>query len=151
MWRRFTLDLAELAIARHSEGFSCSQSVFSVLAPGLGLPLEAALRVAAPLGGGIANSGNVCGAVTGALLAIGLKYGATEGADKESKEKTYALAREFMGRFRARHGDVMCRTLLGHDVNTPEGRALAREQGLFDTLCNDLIRDAVEVAQEVLG
>ena len=91
----------DLAHSRFSEGFSCSQSVLAAFAPELGLDADAALRVSAAFGGGMGRTGGTCGAVTGALMALGLKYGATV-ADPVAKERTYALTREFIARFEAR-------------------------------------------------
>ncbi len=141
----------ELAATRFSGHFNCAQSVLAALAPTVGIPEDEALKVAAAFGGGIARSGNVCGAVAGALMAIGLKYGASDGGDKAAKDRTYALADEFTQRFRARHGDVLCSGLLERDMSTPEGRQSAREQGLYDTVCPTFVRDAVEIALEIMG
>ena len=140
----------EIAVSRFAEGFNCAQSVFSVLAPQLGLPEETALKVAAAFGGGMGRTGEVCGVVSGALMAIGLKYGAIVGPDEATKAKTYALAREFMDHFRARHGNVRCSDLLGCDAGTHEGRQWAKEKGLFETLCPALVGDAVEIASDIL-
>ena len=88
-----------LAHSRFSEGYSCSQSVLAAFAPELGLDADAALRVSAAFGGGMGRTGGTCGAVTGALMALGLKYGATV-ADPVAKERTYALTREFIAQVR---------------------------------------------------
>lgn len=141
----------ELAVSRFSGNFNCAQSVLSALAPTIGWSEDEALKVAAVFGGGVARSGNVCGAVTGALMAIGLKYGSPDGNNKAAKEQTYALGNELMRRFRARHGDVLCSGLMGLDMGTPEGRQSARAQGLYDTTCGPLVRDAVEITLELLG
>jgi len=140
----------ELATRTFREGFSCSQAVLSALAPDLGLDREAALRVAGAFGGGMARTAQTCGAVTGALMAIGLKYGQTDTDDKQAKDKTYALAREFMKQLKARHGSTVCKELLGYDLSTPEGMQLAREKGLFTSLCPKLVADAVEILEQIL-
>ena len=85
----------DLARSRFSEGFSCSQSVLAAFAPEFGLDVDAALRVAAAFGGGMGRPGHPCGAVTGALMALGLRYGATV-VDPAAKELTYAKARDFV-------------------------------------------------------
>lgn len=69
------MNQSERAVACFKEGFSCSQAVFSTFAPQLGLECELALKVAGLFGGGMGRLGEVCGAVTGALMALGLKYG----------------------------------------------------------------------------
>ena len=115
-----------------------------------GLARELALRVAGAFVGGMARMGETCGAVTGALMAIGLKYGMTQAKDEAAREKTYKLAQEFMTRFKARHNSLVCRELLGYDLSSPEGRKGAYEKGLFTTLCPQLVRDAVEIVEQIL-
>jgi len=115
-----------------------------------GLDRELALKVAGAFGGGIARMGAQCGAVTGALMVLGLKYGKAKAGDEGARERTYELAREFVTRFESRHGSIVCRELLGYDLSNPEERAAAKEKGLFDTLCLQLVRDAAEMVGEML-
>jgi C_GCAxxG_C_C family probable redox protein len=133
------------------ENFNCAQSVIATCGPELGLDRESALRVAGGLGGGMGRLGEVCGAVTGAFLVIGLKHGKSSPEDDESetKEKAYALVYEFADRFRARNGAILCRELLGCDISTPDGRAQAKEKGLFSDLCPKLVGDAVEILEQM--
>ncbi|MCJ7546358.1 MAG: C-GCAxxG-C-C family protein [Deltaproteobacteria bacterium] len=116
----------------------------------LGLERELAFRVAGAFGGGMARMGETCGAVTGALMVIGLKYGMTQAKDEGAREKTYKLAQEFMTRFKDRHNSMVCKELLGYDLSTPEERKAAYEKGLFTTLCPQLVRDAVEIVEQLL-
>ena len=133
------------------ENFNCAQSVISACGPELGLDPETGRRVAGGLGGGMGRLGEVCGAVSGAFLVIGLKHGKVHPEDDESatKERAYALVYEFAERFRARHGSVLCRELLGCHIGTPEGRTQARETGLFDEVCPKVVRDAVEILEQM--
>jgi C_GCAxxG_C_C family probable redox protein len=140
----------DLALTCHKEGFNCSQAVLSAYAPQFGLEREMALRVAGAFGGGMGRMGETCGAVTGALMVIGLRYGQAIAEDKQAKEKSYAMAREFADRFKARHGCLDCRDLLGCDIGTPEGMQQAREQQLFATRCSGFIQDAVEIVEQLL-
>jgi C_GCAxxG_C_C family probable redox protein len=116
----------------------------------LGLDHELALRVAGAFGGGMARMGETCGAVTGALMAIGLKYGMTKAKDEGARDKTYKLAQELVTRFKERHRSIICRELLGYDLSSPEGRKAAHDKGLFSTLCPELVRDAVEILEQML-
>jgi len=116
----------------------------------LGLDRELALRIAGAFGGGMARMGEQCGAVTGALMVIGLKYGKTKTGDEGARDKTYKLAQELMTRFKERHGSIICRELLGYDLSNPEERAAVSEKGLFTTLCPQLVRDAVEIVEQLL-
>ena len=136
--------------AAHSfEGdLNCCQAVFSALAPGLGLDEGTALRIATPFGGGMGRLGEVCGAVTGAFMAIGLREGDPE-ANRAAKERAYEAVRRFSERFITLHGSIRCRELLGCDIGTEEGMAEAKEKGLFTTLCAELVRDAVKIVEEL--
>lgn len=141
----------ERAASLFEQGFSCSQSVFSAYAERFGLDGELALRVSGAFGGGMGRLGATCGAVTGALMVIGLKYAKIKPEDDESKERTYALVQQFAERFRQRNGSTVCRELLGYDLSTPEGRQQVEEQGISQTLCPGLVRSAVEILHDILG
>ena len=116
----------------------------------MGIDRERALRVAGAFGGGMGRMGATCGAVTGAFMAIGLKCGKVRAEDDAAREKTYELVREFVTRFQSRHGSMSCKELLGYDLSNPQEREKAKEKGLFDTLCPQLVRDAVEILEEIL-
>jgi C_GCAxxG_C_C family probable redox protein len=116
----------------------------------LGLDRERALRVAGAFGGGMARMGETCGAVTGALMVIGLKYGKTKAEDEGARDKTYELARECVNRFQSRHGSIICKELLGYDLSNPQEGEAAKEKGLFHTLCPQLVQDATEMLKEIL-
>lgn len=94
--------------------------------------------------------GQTCGAVTGALMVIGLKFGRTNVEDKEAKEKTYSLVQEFVTGFIARNGSISCRELLGCDLSTQEGRSFAEEHKLIDSVCPKFVRDAAQIVEQIL-
>ncbi|MBN1889633.1 MAG: C_GCAxxG_C_C family protein [Thermoflexales bacterium] len=135
-----------------AKGFNCAQAVISAYGPELGLEREMALRVAGAFGGGMGRMGHTCGAVSGAFMVIGLKYGKAHEDDDEAqtKEKAYALVREFTARFAARHGTITCNELLGCDISTPEGHRRASEMGLF-TRCPQFVQDAVEILELIIN
>jgi C_GCAxxG_C_C family probable redox protein len=141
---------SDCAISMFRQGFSCSQAVAAAFASDLGLDKEAALRVAQPFGGGIARRADWCGALTGAFLVIGLKHGRIRAEDNAARDKTYALVQEFIARFTARHGEIKCRDLLGCDIGTPEGQKQAEERKLHQTKCEDYVRDAAALLEEML-
>jgi C_GCAxxG_C_C family probable redox protein len=140
-------DPIQTAQDRFAQGFSCSQSVFCAFAPKLGIAEETALKLSSPFGGGVAHQGQVCGAVTGALLALGLGRGS---ATVEEKDETYRLAEDFIKRFQERHCTIVCRELIGHDISIPDGLQSAREQNVFETVCPGLVKDAAELVSEFL-
>lgn len=140
----------EDALSLFRQGFSCSQAVAAAFAEELGLDRDAALRVSQPFGGGIARRADWCGAITGAFLAIGLKHGRTRAEDAAARDRTYALVQEFIRRFTDRHGHLRCKDLLGCDIGTPEGQKKAEEMNLHKTRCEDYVRDAVAILEEIL-
>jgi C_GCAxxG_C_C family probable redox protein len=95
------------------------------------------------------RQGEVCGAASGALMALGLRYGGTT-PDKAGKERAYAVADDFLRRFEARTGAVHCRDLIEADLRTPEGLADARARKVFTTLCPAFVAAAVGIAEELL-
>jgi C_GCAxxG_C_C family probable redox protein len=91
-----------------------------------------------------------CGAVTGAFMVIGLKYGRTSTEDKQAKEETYRRVREFTHKFVVRTGSVICKDLMGCDISTAEGLEYAKQQNIGNTLCPRFVRDSVEILEEIL-
>ena len=144
------MNQVERAVTCFQEGFSCAQSVLTAYGPQLGLDRERCLKVAGAFGAGMGRMGQTCGAVTGALMVIGLVTGKTRSEDNQAKERAYGLVQEFAHEFELRNGSITCNELLGCDMSTPEGRAVANEKGLFGTLCPKLVRDAVEILEQIL-
>jgi len=141
---------SERAAALFQEGFSCSQAVFATFSEDFGLDRDISLRLSQAFGGGMAHMGEACGAVTGAFMLIGLKYGRTKADDLEARDRTYAKMRQFTDKFKALHCSIQCRCLLGLDIGTEEGMRLAREKNLFQTLCSNYVRNAAEIVEEIL-
>jgi C_GCAxxG_C_C family probable redox protein len=141
----------ESAVSCFKQGFSCSQAILSTFGEQFGLNRETALKLAAGFGGGMGRMARTCGAVTGAFMILGLKYGATSSEDKQAKELTYEKVREFAARFKERNGTLECRELLGCDISTLEGLQTFKEKGLLSTHCPKFVRDAAEILEGMLG
>ncbi len=136
------------AVARFAQGFSCSQAVLSAYAAELGVDESTALKIAAGFGGGMGGLGHTCGAVTGALMALGLRHG-TDSSDGKAKQAVYAKVQQFAYRFQERCDTLTCRELLGVDISTPDGRDAARKAGLFQHRCPEFVRAAGEILEEL--
>ena len=143
-------DRVHCAVSSFAEGFSCSQAILGTYAEMLGLERQTALRLAASFGGGMGRMAQTCGAVTGAFMVLGLKYGSTSAQPGEAKERLYGLVREFADRFRRRQGSIVCKDLLGCDLSTPEGVRLAKEEGIVQAVCPQIVRYAAELLEELL-
>lgn len=119
------------------QGRNCAQCVFSTYAEEQGFDPEESDRIAALFGGGM-KMGQTCGAVTGALMAIGLMGGGQTQAE------------EFKREFCARHGSCMCRELIKYDFSDPEQAKAARESGVLLDICPGLVESACEILERVM-
>lgn len=141
----------EEAVATFLKGFRCSQSILGTFGTDYGLEKDIALRLAAPFGSGMCNLGNACGAVTGALLVLGLKFGHTKVDEVYKKEKSYTIGQEFMQNFLQNHGSIMCKELLGYDISTPKGMEEIEQQNLFETKCPEFVKTAATILKDLLN
>ena len=141
---------ADKAEKYFNNNFNCSQAVFTAFATETGLDEELALKIATQFGGG-ARKGEMCGAVSGALMVLGLKYGHCHAENTEEKRRAYQIAEDFMNRFIEKKGTVVCRELLGYDVSKAEDMEEIRELNLFKTTCPEMIRCAAEIVDEMIN
>lgn len=147
--RKSPTELEDEARGYFEQRLNCAQSVFAPFASRLGLDLDTAMKIATPFGGGMSHTGQVCGAVSGALLAIGLYRGVTE-YDKVKKDACYELAREFQERFKSELGGITCPNLLGVDISSPDVLQQARALELFENICPEFVAGAVRILCELL-
>ena len=139
---------AETGASTFGSGFNCAQAVFSTFSGAYGLDGEAALKIAGGFGSG-ARAAELCGAVSGALLVIGLKHGQADSTDADAKQKCNAEAEAFHRRFRTVNGSIVCRDLLECDIMTADGREAAVLKGLFKTKCTGFVVSAIQILQEM--
>lgn len=140
----------EIASELFSKRYYCSQAVLAAFADELGMSRDQALKVGACFGGGMCKA-EVCGACTGALMALGLKYGMYRDGDLDSKQRANSYTVRFLDEFARLNGSYICRELLGCDISTDEGKAYARAKGLFATECPKMIESAVLIAEKLLN
>ncbi len=138
----------EQALALFEGGMACSQAILATYGPLFGFDRDEAVRIARGFGGGMGRLSETCGAVTGAFMAISLKF---DGTDKQTKEDTYALMQEFARRFKAKHHSLNCTQLLDCDLGKPEGQAKFRELGRMQSHCICYVREAAQHLEELLG
>ena len=140
---------AARAVELFAAGFNCSQAILAAYAKQLALDEATALKLATGFGAGMGRMSDTCGAVTGAFMVLGLKHGRGTRSDVAARDKTYELVNEFAKRFKARHGSITCKRLLGYDLNKPEEFALAKQEGLFTTRCPCFVKDAALILEEL--
>lgn len=132
-----------------SREYNCSQAVLSVFAEELGMSREDALKIASGFGAGV-RTGDICGAVSGAIMALGLKYGHSVQGDSVTKNEMYRLTEEFQKKFIQINSSIICRDLLGYDVSSEDDREIIMEKNLFKTICPKMVRDSVGILEEDL-
>jgi len=139
----------EEAKALFENGYNCSQAVFLVFCEQYGLSRETAARLASSFGGGMGRLREVCGAVSGMLMAIGLAKGYSDVENKQLKADHYALVQKLAGRFRERNGSIICRELLGLSVQSESPVPQDRTPEYYQKRpCGELIRMAADLAAE---
>ena len=138
------------ALSLFSGGYNCSQAVATSFAGRFGVEPETAKAMARAFGGGVARLGGTCGAISGALMVLGMLE---DGTDDEAaaKERTYERTREFFRRFEERHGATDCRNLLGLDLSDSDEYAEAKERDLFRTVCPDFVRHATDIIEDMMA
>lgn len=127
----------------------CSQIVLGEVAEQLGYSREEGYKLANSFGGGC-FTGDTCGTVAGAMIAIGMKYGNDEPGNKEQDEICKAKVKEFQDKFKERRQSLICRELLGYDFGKPEERKAAFETGKVFELCPGLVLDSLEILNNIL-
>ena len=138
------------AHAQFMKRFTCSAAVFSAFSGELGLDPATARKIACGFGAGVSKTGGLCGAVSGGIMVIGLKYGKAAEGDDAATEKTRAIVRQFMEEFRSKNGSVNCTGLLGYDLNDPVAYEAARKSGVFLSKCPALVRDAAGIVERLV-
>ena len=132
-----------------NEGYDCSMAVFSRLAESVGYTKEQGNKLAACFGVGMMQ-GTICGAVSGAFMAIGAKYGNTEKGDMAQKGLCMSKRQEFVDKFTGEFGSLTCPGLLGIDLREDEGMKAAQERKVFITQCPKYCVRAIEITKDLL-
>lgn len=140
----------EAVFANFGQGINCCMQVFSAVAEDIGITEAEARKIGAGFGGGM-GLGSTCGCVTGALMAIGYKYGNCEPSQSEQMALFSSKKKAFLEAFKARFGDTLCVNLLGGlNLTVPEHKAQIGHQGLFKTICAPAVCSTVEILKEIL-
>jgi C_GCAxxG_C_C family probable redox protein len=141
----------EIASEKFLEGFNCAQAVFYSYCDDLQFDRDCALKLACGFGAGMGRKQQVCGAVTGGIIIIGLQCGRGERDDRKATEQTYKKTRDLMDRFESQHGTFICRQLLnGCELMTEEGQRTFKENDLMNKTCKEYVRSVVQILQEIL-
>ncbi|MBN2571304.1 MAG: C_GCAxxG_C_C family protein [Ignavibacteriales bacterium] len=134
----------EKAIEYFRGSYNCAQSVILAYSDLVGISEINAKSIAAGFGGGIAQTKKTCGAITGAIMVIGLKY-FNENKISESKEKTYKISQKFMEEFMKKHKSTDCEELSDEKLNIvgEDGKIIYKD-------CERYILDVCKILEKYL-
>jgi C_GCAxxG_C_C family probable redox protein len=115
-----------------------------------GLERETAVQIGAGFAGGM-RMAETCGAVTGAIMVLGLYRATAESTTAERREPVYQAMGQFFAEFERRNRTLICRDLLGCDIRTEAGMQAAKDRNLFKTTCPQMVQDAAEILESILS
>jgi len=138
------------ALEMFESGCNCSQSVLGAFCEELGLSKETAFKLACPFGGGLGGYGNICGALTGAMMVVGLKYGATGGNDLDAKRFSNEKTRQLIEDFNKKHGSCNCNDLIGFDRSNLSAAELMEKNPIFHSACPKFLETVIVFLEEEL-
>ena len=141
---------ADDAINFFDTSYNCAQSVATAYASGYDLPKEKALQVAVGFGGGMGRVQEVCGAISGAIIALGLSSKFKEEDTRPKINEVYAKVHRFIDEFHEKNGTIKCRDLLGCDLTSEEGQKFFKEHNLREN-CRNYIRFCCELLDKYLA
>jgi C_GCAxxG_C_C family probable redox protein len=136
------------AISFFKEGFICAESVLLAIQDYLGLEKNPA--IATGFGAGIARRGSVCGAVTGAILAINLKHGRQNAEDQESIKQCYIKSLEFHKKFEEKIGSAICYDIIKCDLTTEEGQKKFKDNNLLEEKCFKCVETSIDILLDLI-
>jgi len=142
---------SELARKLFLQGYNCAQSVFVAFCDETGLDINTALKISSSFGGGMGRLREVCGAVTGMFMVVGMKYGYTNPSDKKAKAKHYELVQDLAKQFEKENGAIICRELLDLSVKNDNPVPDDRNKNYYKKRpCAKLVEEAARILDEYI-
>jgi C_GCAxxG_C_C family probable redox protein len=142
-------DTGKLALKYFGKNYNCAQAVLRAVLEEKGMYMDEFPYLAAGLGGGVSHQGNTCGAVTGAVLAIGMITSQSALDVQGHKNRTYSYGEKFISQFKEGFDSIICRELTGIDISNPKELERGRESGIFEERCTEFVRKAAVLVSEM--
>ena len=140
-----------IALDLFNSGLNCAQAVLTSFSEDLHLDPAVAKSISCGFGGGMGRLQETCGAVTGSFMVIGM-YNCQKYIDNIlRKDNTYSMIQSFSDRFVSLHGTINCKKLLNCDLKTEEGRKFAKENNLFENICEQCIIDSIKILEDLIS
>jgi len=143
------MERSEQAKEHFLSGYNCAQSVVLSFAEDLKYSKELALKMSAGFGGGMGKQQETCGAVTGAIMVLGLLKGEEVNNNDELKAEAYSSVKVLTKEFTAAYKTTTCRDLINCDLNTPEGSAKFKDEKIMENVCAGCVSKAVQIVESI--
>ena len=141
----------ETALQKFASGYNCAQAVLYACSDDVNVDKNIALKISCGFGAGMGRKQEVCGAVTGGIIAIGAKYGRGEDDEQTATEKTYEKTKELLDKFQMKHGTIICLELLdGCNLMTEKGQKYFQENCLKNKICSECVCSVIQILEEIL-
>ena len=144
-----TDETVKLSMKYFSTDYNCSQSVMKAILESKGMDFDEIFHLAAGFGGGVGLQGHICGAVSGAVAALGVINGAKFEDVRKHKQATYNSSEKFMKQFTEKHGSIICDDLTGIVMADKAAHDRAMEDGTFKRICPGYVEDAVRIVLDL--
>lgn len=130
-------------------GYNCAQSVVLSFSDDLKYSKELAMKISAGFGAGMGRLQETCGAVSGAIMVLGLIKGEQVNNNDELKSEAYSSVKELSKEFTAAYHTTNCREIIGCDLNTPEGAAKFKDEKIMENVCAGCVAKAVQIVESI--
>ena len=143
-------EIMSLAEQFTEQGYLCSEAILLALSQYLNIQSEIIPKIATGFGAGIGRHGEACGALSGAVMGLGLRFGRTVVSETPSDTPPYGFSTNIVNLFVARFGHIRCRDLIGLNFHRAEDRKIYKDQQLWETRCRDIVRITTGLAYDLL-
>jgi len=142
-------DIVDKASSYFKSGYNCAESTLLAIAKdALKVDSDLIPKIATGFGGGISRQGYVCGAASGAIMGLSLKYG--RNSPEELRAHTYNPVVKFLKEFQKKFGSILCKELSGCDLSTIEGIRKFREENVHGQVCSHFVNGAIEIFMSLI-
>lgn len=140
----------EKALDTFRSGLNCAQAVLTAYSEDLNFDESLALNISCGFGGGMGRLQETCGAVTGSFMVLGIYNGNKFDDNKDKKEESYSMIQKFSEKFKLTHHTMDCKSIINCDLKTEAGQLYAKENNLFETVCEKCISDSITILGELI-
>ncbi len=133
------------------QGYNCAQAIAGGFSEAVGLDFETAIKLSSSFGGGMGGMREVCGALSGAFVILGAKYGYVSPTDGQAKTNHYKLISETANKFKEKWGTILCRDLMKKLAEEKQAILGDKPEEYKSRPCLVIVEDVAKILEETLG